>query len=554
MAHAVGPAPRSRRVSPGPGVPRRLLQVITDLNADLDHSLVFGRISHACVELTARKRAAFLVIDGEQAHVAAGVGLPRVPRRLEYSVSAAGLADLVGNGGRHVIPDFAATTRRSDVRDALGPLHTAVLTGVIARGQLVGVLTALYEEVDHRVSEAEGELFDVLAGCGGVAIANSMTYENVVRAEEHHAGVIDGIADGVAVLDSYGLVTAWNKATADLTGVRAVQAIGRPFPLPLGQPGEPTEHDLGEDRWVELTVSPLDEGEVVSIHDISRQKALDAAKTLFVAATSHELKTPLTVIKSFAEWLRGNVERGRAGAAGDGARRDRGLRRGAAPDRREDPPDRPHRSRCDRPRPRAGRTRPVGPGRGRPVRGGRPGPHPGRRPARRAALVHADIQAVRTALGQLLENAFKYSPDGGTVTVTARRTPEGPRRGLGRGRGHRSRPGEIEYLFMAFYQGETRTRSNVRGGVGLGLSIVRRLVEAMGGRVGASGEPGHGSRFWFTLPLGPTTPPAPAPQAATPCAPPPEPRRAAARPAARQGVPHLVRLDPPPPSPSTSPN
>ena len=237
MAHAVGPAPQ---VTPGDGasgVPRRLLQVIADLNADLDHSLVFGRICRACVELTGAQAAAFLVIDGEQAHVAAGVGLPLVPRRLDYSVSAAGLADLVGDGGRHVIPDFAATTRRSDVRAALGPLHTAVLTGVIARGQLVGVLTALYEEVDHRVSEAEGELFDVLASCGGVAIANSMTYENVVRAEEHHAGVIDGIADGVAVLDSYGLVTGVEPGRG-----RPHRRPGGPgdrpaLPAPARQPG-----------------------------------------------------------------------------------------------------------------------------------------------------------------------------------------------------------------------------------------------------------------------------------------------------------------------------
>jgi hypothetical protein len=41
----------------------------------------------------------------------------------------------------------------------------------------------------------------------------------------------------------------------------------------------------------------------------------------------------------------------------------------------------------------------------------------------------------------------------------------------------------------------------VRGGVGLGLSIVRRLVEAMGGKVGAEGQTGRGSRFWFTIPV-----------------------------------------------------
>ena len=108
-------------------------------------------------------------------------------------------------------------------------------------------------------------------------------------------------------------------------------------------------------------------------------------------------------------------------------------------------------------------------------------------------LVRADPQAVRTALGQLLENAFKYSPDGGVVAVTARLRPDGRSvevsvadEGIGLA------PGEIDYLFMAFYQGETRARSKVRGGVGLGLSIVRRLVEAMGGEVGAEGQPGGG--------------------------------------------------------------
>jgi signal transduction histidine kinase len=116
--------------------------------------------------------------------------------------------------------------------------------------------------------------------------------------------------------------------------------------------------------------------------------------------------------------------------------------------------------------------------------------------------VWADPQAVRTALGQLLENAIKYSPDGGLVTVAvAHAAGEDAVEFSVVDQGIGLAPGEEEYLFMPFYQGETRARSGVRGGVGLGLSIVRRLVEAQGGRVGASGAPAQGSRFWFTLPV-----------------------------------------------------
>jgi len=401
----------------------------------------------------------------------------------------------------------------------------------------------------------------VLASCGGVAIGNSMAYENVVRAEQHHAGVIDGIADGVAVLDDYGLVTAWNNAAAELTGVRAVQAIGRPLPLPLAPVGEPTEHQLGDDRWVELTVSPLDEGQVVSIHDISHQKALDAAKTLFVAATSHELKTPLTVIKSFAELLRENVERA------EPARRATAL--DAIADSAEELRQIVEKILLTA-RTEAGAidldVAPVEPtglieavagqfrvaGRDHSLVVDLPDALP---------LVLADIQAVRTALGQLLENAFKYSPDGGTVTVQAEPTPDGSAievsvadHGIGLA------SGEIDYLFTAFYQGETRTRSNVRGGVGLGLSIVRRLVESMGGQVGATGEPGQGSRFWFTLPLDPGAAPptddaddgneSDDQRAATPDA-------TEEAPTSSAGPPVMVRLRsvaPDPSSPSTSSN
>src|SRR4051794_30300191 len=463
MANAVSSAPPTGSGEPASRLPRRLLQVITDLNADLDHGRVFDRICRSCVELTGADASGFLVIEGDQARVAAAVGLSRPVSQLDYSVSAAGLAGLVGGGGRHVIADLAASTRRADLQEALGSLHTAVLTGVLARGQLVGVLCALYEEIDHHVNPAEAELFDFLAGCGGVAIANTMTFDNLVRAEAHHAGVIDGIADGVAVLDTYGLVTAWNTAAAELTGVPAMHAIGRPFPLPLAGGSEPIEHNLGDGRWVELTASSLDEGQVVAIHDISRQKALDAAKTMFVAATSHELKTPLTVIKSYAEWLRSNVD--------DAPTERRSMALDAIAESAEELrllvekillTARTEAGAIDLDLALVEPTRLVRAiaaqfevaGHDHRLVIDLPDDLP---------LVVADIQAVRTALGQLLENAFKYSPDGGTVEVVARLRAERDvlevsviDQGIG------LEPGEIEYLFLAFYQGETGNRSKVR--------------------------------------------------------------------------------------------
>ena len=103
---------------------------------------------------------------------------------------------------------------------------------------------------------------------------------------------------------------------------------------------------------------------------------------------------------------------------------------------------------------------------------------------------------------------MKYSPDGGYIIVTVSQVPDpSEQSALGmvrfsvRDQGIGLAPGEEKYLFMPFYQGETRSRSGVRGGVGLGLSIVRRLIEAQGGQVGAAGEPGQGSEFWITVPV-----------------------------------------------------
>jgi signal transduction histidine kinase/HAMP domain-containing protein len=112
-----------------------------------------------------------------------------------------------------------------------------------------------------------------------------------------------------------------------------------------------------------------------------------------------------------------------------------------------------------------------------------------------AASLTADPDRIELALGNLLINAVRHSHSGGQVTIHALRGDGGVRievqdEGPGIAPEHQAR------LFEKFY----RVPGSPPGGAGLGLSIVRDVVEAHGGRVGVSSGPGHGSSFWIELP------------------------------------------------------
>jgi signal transduction histidine kinase len=114
-------------------------------------------------------------------------------------------------------------------------------------------------------------------------------------------------------------------------------------------------------------------------------------------------------------------------------------------------------------------------------------------------LADADPIRVEQVLGNLVDNAIKYSPRGGRVRVRVARGADGclevsvSDQGLGIPAEH------LERLFERFY----RVDSNTRGtrGAGLGLFICKSLVEAHGGRIWVTSQPGHGSTFTFSLPM-----------------------------------------------------
>ncbi|HUT96500.1 MAG TPA: MASE3 domain-containing protein [Dehalococcoidales bacterium] len=122
---------------------------------------------------------------------------------------------------------------------------------------------------------------------------------------------------------------------------------------------------------------------------------------------------------------------------------------------------------------------------------------------RRLPPIYADSLRLERILYNLLENAVKYSPPGGEVRVSAK--PQGEHLVIGvSDQGIGIPPADQAKLFAPFQRLEKRP-SGVRG-VGLGLMVCRRLVEAHGGNIWVESEPGHGSSFFFTMPLSQSSP------------------------------------------------
>lgn len=369
-------------------------------------------------------------------------------------------------------------------------------------------------EQGHDLGEEDRDLLRLLAAQGDAALVNARTHAGVVALREHEQAVVDVLADGVLVLDPEGVVSSCNEAAADLLGVPRAALVGAVLPFELSAPGTVSNH-LVASRWVDAVATVLDEtaldatGErVVALRDVSRHRALDEAKDLFLATTSHELRTPLTAIKGYLHllqrrWSVLDDDRRLAALATVAERTDAlvaltehlllGARASAS---RHSADSRPfslsealdaslrsfegastrHRFEADLP--------------GGPL------------------VALGDPSSVRHIVGQLLENAVKYSPRGGTVVLRARHeggfaVVEVTDEGIG------IPEGSAASLFTPFFQGgDTNTREY--GGVGLGLYIVRQLVEAQGGTVTAENRLGGGTVVRFTVPMSAQCDPAPA--------------------------------------------
>ncbi|GIH24951.1 hypothetical protein Aph01nite_32610 [Acrocarpospora phusangensis] len=475
---------------------RRLTDVVGDINAELDLPVVLDRIAASLTELTGADAGGFVLIEGDRLRL---VGSHQLPESIRGATADLG-SSLVGKllrTGKPVMLETGHEGLQDLIWAKLPGLHTIAVGIAAVGGRPYGALYALFAK--RKAGHVELELLELLAGHAGIAVANATAYQDAVRQRAHERAVFDASADGIAVLDGTGGVIQWNPAAAELTGFPAHEVIGGPPPFALPLPGEKLTIQLPSGRWLDVLCAEIDEtGQiVVDFRDITRAKELEEAKDLFLATTSHELRTPITVVRGFASTLDARWDKmsdtERRSAVHTIAERAKSLgqlidhlllgsRAGAAePAVRSEPFDLAERVHA------ATLGLPVLSDRHR-VEVSIPEDLP---------AVHGDALATDILLGQLLENAFKYSPDGGLIRVEA--WPEGGSvvlvvddEGIG------IRPADRERVFERFVQGDSGDRRRF-GGVGLGLYIVRSLARAQGGEVTALARPGGGTRMRFEL-------------------------------------------------------
>ncbi len=295
--------------------------------------------------------------------------------------------------------------------------------------------------------------------------------------------IVDAAADAAAVVGPDGVVLSCNLAAARVLGEPTATVIGRQLPVPLPAAGQVIDHQLADGRWVQLLGGDLPGGttRVVTLRDISEAHRKEQARDLFVTVTSHELRTPVTVIKGYADTLVNHWD-----YLDEQARRDAASRLGQ----------------------RAGELArlverlltAVGDGSvlaqrtiGVPFDLGDAllaavDELPGE--LRKRALLEfppglpkalGDRASIATVLSELVTNAAKYSPPGGSIEVIGFADSgtvgfQVADRGLG------VRSEHVERAFERFWQAESGDQRRY-GGVGLGLYLVRRMVERQNGWV-----------------------------------------------------------------------
>jgi signal transduction histidine kinase len=297
--------------------------------------------------------------------------------------------------------------------------------------------------------------------------------------------------------DSVVWVVAATTVVAIVGAVALAAVLGARIARPLREIGRAARRVAAGDY--EARIPRRGPEEIVSLADSFNQMATaleeqERMRREFIANAAHELRTPLTNLQGYLEALRdGVIEPDRAtfeslwDEADRLVRLSRSLDTLAAGDAGTAPPLATEinlgavlRAAVDLARPAA-----LGAGLELEVE------------VADRMLARGDPDQLAQVAGNLLQNAIRYTPRGGRIGVRAERRPGDVLVSI-TNTGEGIPAADLAHVFERFYRVE-KSRDRARGGAGIGLAIVRQLVEAAGGSVGAESRDGQ-TRFWFSLP------------------------------------------------------
>jgi signal transduction histidine kinase len=428
------------------------------------------------------------------------------------------IPDVLADPERNVGPRPAEVPDRRRLRAALG-------APMLSRQNVDGVLVVYHHE-PHEFSLREVQLLATLANQAAIAIENARLDAEAQRQRAQVVQILESTSDGIVLLALDGSVRSTNRRAAELfglpenrTGLTLDELLIRDFPDPahhqravnvfralLDDPGRGGEGELELStqravlHWVAQPTVDAGGGTVgltVTFQDLTREREVSRMKSDFVSFVTHQLRTPLAGIRWMLELA---TQQGTSTEESAAYLRDAGdsaLRLTALVNDLLDAARLESRTLTIDPRQVALRTltdrvvaelTPLVQEKGHRVVTDAPGD-----PA-----VLADPQMLRQVLTNLVSNAIKYTPRGGEIVIDLAPRDGVVRwairdNGVGIPRAAQAR------LFEKFYRAEN-VRAIETDGTGLGLYMVRLILERLGGRVWCNSEEGHGSCFTFELP------------------------------------------------------
>ena len=497
-----------------------LLEIARLLTQELDLEKLLARILRVSIEMLAGQAGLIALKEQNSWRVAAAHGIPPAfLRYLEPLLAEETMAELDINELNRMLKDLTYTA-------SMGLLN-GVGIPLAAHGQVIGVIF-IFRNYPDLFSPNDKQLLQSFADQAAIAVYNARLYGQVSYEKQRLDALLDSAADGILILNTDHTIERCNIAFERLYGRSRTEIQGknhdeivrwarRPEGLTLEESeasGWPltsnaylyVEGDLARpeppDLPIGITYAPLlaTDGTlrnvIATVRDITRFRTAEEIKNTFVSIVSHELKTPVALIKGYVSTLRREDARWEKDVVRDSL---------AVIEEEADHLAAMIEDLLDASRLQAGGLTTKLSDISLPVLAGRLAERfrtqsqkhnivvdfPDKFP-----IVMADEHRISQVISNLVSNAIKYAP-GGEIRISGEARPEqvivtvsdqGP--GID--------PADIPYVFDRFYRSDKAVRKTK--GAGLGLYLAKAIVEAHGGRIWVDSQPGSGARVCFSLP------------------------------------------------------